>query len=216
MSNGNVLAGFGLDPVEELFLGHQRHAHPLHDHRMPRNRRGHVLRLDLLLVENRDDLFGDRGRVHDGAVHDRILRQEARGRSSPARSRLSTFFSSTAFTELEPISRPISDFVFPRLNIVRPLAPHSVPLRRAAPAFTFASLAFAFARKPRRLLRSAKPTTPFGSYPSAEHQSTATPGTLRFDSFIASAVTKCQATLLLACAFGKTSSERTGKAQKDR
>ena len=30
---------------------------------------------DLLAVENRDDLFGHRRRIHDGAVHDRVLRQ---------------------------------------------------------------------------------------------------------------------------------------------
>ena len=30
----DVLARFGLNPVVQLFLGHQRHAHALYDHRM--------------------------------------------------------------------------------------------------------------------------------------------------------------------------------------
>ena len=71
----NVLAGLGLDSVEQLIFGHQGHADALDDYRVARNRSRHIFRLDLLPVENGYDLFGDRGRIHDGAVHDRILCQ---------------------------------------------------------------------------------------------------------------------------------------------
>src|ERR1700733_11163199 len=45
------------------------------------------------------------------------------------------------------MSRPINDLVFPRLNIARPLAPHSVPLRRSDPALLsdFFRILFCFA-----------------------------------------------------------------------
>ena len=71
----NVLAGFGLDAVVKLFLGHHRQRNSLDDHRVARNRRGHVLGLDFLRLENIADRAGDQRRVHDRAVHHRVLRQ---------------------------------------------------------------------------------------------------------------------------------------------
>src|SRR5580692_4435879 len=42
---------------------------------MSRNRGGHVLGLDLVRIKNVADGPGDERRIHDGAVHDCILRQ---------------------------------------------------------------------------------------------------------------------------------------------
>ena len=66
---------FDLNPVVKLFLGHQGHLHRLDDHRMAGNRSGHILRLGLLRIEDRDDLLGDGRGVHDGAIDDRVLGQ---------------------------------------------------------------------------------------------------------------------------------------------
>jgi hypothetical protein len=40
------------------------------------------------------------------------------------------------------MSRPISDFVLPRLNIARPLTPHPIPLRRTGTASSGAKIFF--------------------------------------------------------------------------
>ncbi len=69
----NVLAGFGLHAIEEFVFGHQRHADALDDDGVAGNGSGHVFRLDFLIIEDRDDLLGDRRSVHDGAVHDGVL-----------------------------------------------------------------------------------------------------------------------------------------------
>ena len=71
----NVLARFGRNPVVQLFFGHQRKRNPLHNHRVSGNRSRDVLRLDVFVVEDAADRVGDLRRIHDRAVHHRILGQ---------------------------------------------------------------------------------------------------------------------------------------------
>src|SRR5207245_4912877 len=42
------------------------------DHRVPRNRSRYILGLNALRIEDLADGVGHLGRVHDGAVHDRV------------------------------------------------------------------------------------------------------------------------------------------------
>ncbi len=56
---GNVLAGFGLDAVVQLFLGHGRKRNALDDHRVPGNRGGHILCFYFVGIEYVADSAGD-------------------------------------------------------------------------------------------------------------------------------------------------------------
>ena len=144
--------------------------HALDDHRVSGNGRGHVLRLDFLRIEDRDDLFGDRRGVHDGAVHDRVLRQrlEAETHQLVALFRL---------LQLDGLHRTRADIQadqrFRFSQIEHRAAPHSSlhPASQDGPSFSFAyCFRFAFLRKPRLAAASARPTTPYGAQLAAHRE----------------------------------------------
>ena len=68
----DVLLGLPADLLVELLAAHRGKAHLLHDHRVPRHRGGDVLRLDLPVVDRLADRLGDRARVQERALHDRL------------------------------------------------------------------------------------------------------------------------------------------------
>src|SRR5579862_444109 len=118
-----------------------------------------------------------------------------------------------AFTELEPISRPINDFVFPRLNIARPLTPHSVPLRRAAPAFIFTSLlsSFAFAQRAWKLAAGLSKPKPHLTRASGGERKYCESRYAPLSFVYCIRATKCQQTFFSCVLLVKTLSERTGR-----
>ncbi len=72
---GNMLAGFRGNAIVKLFLAHQRQRHALDDDGVAGNGSGHALGLNFLEIENFGDGVGDLWRIHDGTVHNGILRQ---------------------------------------------------------------------------------------------------------------------------------------------
>ncbi len=71
----DVLAGFGLDAVVQLFLAHHRKGDPLDDDGVARDCGRYILSLDFLRLENVADRARDQRRIHDRAIHDGVLRQ---------------------------------------------------------------------------------------------------------------------------------------------
>ena len=68
----DVLLRLPADLLVELLAAHRGQAHLLHDHRVTRHRRGDVLRLDLAVLDRLADRLGDRARVQERALHDRL------------------------------------------------------------------------------------------------------------------------------------------------
>src|SRR4029077_5361722 len=108
------------------------------------------------------------------------------------------FFSSTAFTELDPISKPINDFVFPRFNIARPLTPHPASF---AGRFPLQFSAWLFLNGPRCPLLFFLPLPPKGFRMLQQSSTTDTAGTLSFLRLLHPRLT-LSSNVFPLCAFG--------------
>jgi hypothetical protein len=72
---GDVVLGLPDDALRELLLLHDGQGDLLDDDRIARDRDGHVLGRDLVLLEDEADGLDDRGRVDDRPLDDGVVRQ---------------------------------------------------------------------------------------------------------------------------------------------